>query len=256
MKKALLVAISLVIVSLTCFAQKQKVSIVELQNGSVIRGVILESVEGTIKIQTADQSVFVYNESDVKAITTTEQQYKIAGVDGRGPIKGHYRGFVDVGFGCYAWGLVGSNPIELETSHGFQFLDWLYCGAGAGMHYVGGTSGVSENGVFRYKQQLLIPVFGEVRVDFINHSLTPFVSMKMGYNIEAIRDIKGSIYENSTHEGLYMNPMVGVRLALGGIGLNFSAGYTIRNITWHLSDGVTSPGLSCHEITIKAGIEF
>lgn len=252
--KRILISVAFVLLAITCFAQKQKVSVVELQNGSTIRGVLLESVEGTIKIQTADQSVFVYNESDVKAITTTEQQYKIAGVDGRGPIKGHYRGFVDVGFGCYAWGLVGSNPIELETSHGFQFLDWLYCGAGAGMHYVGGK--ISESRVFRYKQQLLIPVFGEVRVDFINHSLTPFVSMKVGYNIEAIRDIKGSFYESNTYEGLYMNPMVGVRLALGCLGLNFSAGYTIRNKTWHYSNGGITRGLSCHEITIKAGIEF
>lgn len=74
--KRFLLSIAFILLALTCFAQKQKVSIVELQNGSVIRGVLLESVEGTVKIQTADQSVFVYQESEVKKITETEQKYK------------------------------------------------------------------------------------------------------------------------------------------------------------------------------------
>lgn len=70
MKKFLL-SIALLAVSLVCFAQKQRTSIVELQNGSVIRGILLESEEGTIKIQTADKSVFVYPESEVVKVLET-----------------------------------------------------------------------------------------------------------------------------------------------------------------------------------------
>ena len=66
--KRILLSLMLVVLSSLCFAQKQKVSVVELQNGSVIRGVLLESTEGTVKIQTADQSVFVYTESEIVQI--------------------------------------------------------------------------------------------------------------------------------------------------------------------------------------------
>ena len=208
-------------------------SIVELQNGSIVRGVILESADGTIKIQTADQSVFVYDESDVKAITATEQEFKKSGLDGRGPKVGKYRGFVDVGYSKWVV-CTKADPLELETSHGFQLLNWLYFGAGVGVHY----RGRGRNMVYN---DFLVPVFADVRVDFINHSLTPFVDLRGGTEI-APKDIGN---------GTYLNPMVGCRIALKSVALNISVGYTYRQVT--ASDSFYN---QCAEVTFKAGIEF
>lgn len=67
--KKILFSCLLVLFTSICFAQKQKTSVIELTNGSVIRGVLLESAEGTVKIQTYDHSVFVFPSSEIVTIT-------------------------------------------------------------------------------------------------------------------------------------------------------------------------------------------
>jgi hypothetical protein len=53
------------------FAQTKNIDIVYLKNGGIIRGIIIEQVPGkSIKIQTADMSVFVYPMDEVSNIST------------------------------------------------------------------------------------------------------------------------------------------------------------------------------------------
>lgn len=183
-----------------CFAQKQKVSVIELQNGSVLRGYILESEEGTVKLQTADKSVYVYPKADVKEIKETNQ--KSLGLNERGPQKGKYRGFVDIGAKPFWFNFLAS----METSHGFQLLDKLY---------LGGGTGVSVNPFYVMgNRTFYVPVFADVRVDFINHSVTPFFDCRTGYK-----------YYISNKDGcIYINPSVGCRVMAGKMPLNFSFG--------------------------------
>lgn len=68
MKKFIL-SFVLVLSSIVMFAQGNMREVVYLKNGSVIKGVILEQIPNeSIKIQTADGSIFVYPMADVEKI--------------------------------------------------------------------------------------------------------------------------------------------------------------------------------------------
>jgi len=67
---AFLLLVYLSVTSLTAFAQSQLRDVVYLKNGSIIKGVILEQIPNqSVKIQTSDGSIFVYNSSEVEKIT-------------------------------------------------------------------------------------------------------------------------------------------------------------------------------------------
>lgn len=64
-----LVTLCLLLVGASVYAQKSGNEVVYLKNGSVIRGTVLEVVQGKqVKILTADGSIFVYNSSEVERI--------------------------------------------------------------------------------------------------------------------------------------------------------------------------------------------
>ena len=67
--KKLLLSIMLIMASFVMFAQGTYKEVVYLKNGSIIKGVVLEQVPNeSIKIQTADGSIFVYPMSEVEKI--------------------------------------------------------------------------------------------------------------------------------------------------------------------------------------------
>lgn len=67
--KKLLLSIVLVLSSVVLFAQGTYKEVVYLKNGSIIKGIIVEQVPNeSIKIQTADGSIFVYPMSEVQKI--------------------------------------------------------------------------------------------------------------------------------------------------------------------------------------------
>lgn len=66
MKRFLLAALFICCVSLV-YAQKPTQDVLYLKNGGVVKGTVLPSAEGTIKIQTRDGSIFVYNSTDVES---------------------------------------------------------------------------------------------------------------------------------------------------------------------------------------------
>lgn len=71
--KKYLTLILLVITATASFSQNNYQDVVYLKNGSVIRGVIIEQVPNqSIKIETADKSVFVYQMNEIEKITKEE----------------------------------------------------------------------------------------------------------------------------------------------------------------------------------------
>lgn len=70
MKKIIISIILLVFVSSFALAQSQYTEIIYLKNGSVIRGIIIESIPNkSVKIQTKDGTIFFYNIDEVDKIT-------------------------------------------------------------------------------------------------------------------------------------------------------------------------------------------
>lgn len=148
--------------------------------------------------------------------------------DGKGVEKG-YRGFVDLG---YTIGVedYGEGRIDLQTSHGYQFLPYFYSGIGVGMSYYHESEAVS------------IPIFADLRADIFNNSITPFVDFKIGYSVVDVT-------------GFYMSPSVGCRFRLSqNLGLNVTIGYTMQKYKWEY--WYFSGSENCGGLNLRLGIDF
>lgn len=67
----LIIASSLLFAATSAFGQQSCANVLYLKNGSIIKGTIVEAVPGgTVKIQTADGSLFVYSMDEVLKIAS------------------------------------------------------------------------------------------------------------------------------------------------------------------------------------------
>lgn len=149
-------------------AQSQRET-VYLHNGSVIKGEVIEAVPGeSIKVKTADGSIFVYDMADVERIAKEQE------ADGyvAGNSRGGHRGLdftVDVGYGISTQG--GSGIITTGIGLGKRFTKNFYFGLGTGAYVSpdGGNPLVPVTADFK----ALFPV-GQARI-------APGGLLRMGY---------------------------------------------------------------------------
>lgn len=232
--KRVLFLMTLALMAVIAEAQTMR-EVVYLKDGSIVKGTIIEQIPNTsLKIQTADGSIFAYQMKDIEKITKEAYdkpepptRHKIA-FDGKGPKTG-YRGFADLGYtiGTGTW---GEDRIEISTSHGYQFNPYVFAGAGVGFNY------------YFDSEVIGIPIFAHVRSEFLKHSITPFADFKIGYSAGDV-------------EGFYMAPAVGCRFAVGGrFGLSASLGYTLQKaeVGIHYYSSTETIG----GFNIKVGFDF
>ena len=103
--------------------------------------------------------------SDNSPLTKKEQRRTLRG----------YKGFVEAGAilnieTVTLWSDFNANHLDLITSHGYQFNNFFYLGGGTGL------SGYLQKGV-------LVPFFGNIRVNFLNGPITPVCDIKGGYSV-------------------------------------------------------------------------
>lgn len=231
MKRLLLTLVVIFYSTMYAQAQSQSTETVYLKNGSAIKGNVIEMIPSKqIKIQTADGSIFVYTIDEVDKITKEENSnnnllnlfknqshtsYKTTG----------FRGAVE--FGYVAGDLKGP---ELTFSLGGQINPYLFIGAGSGLQYLTDL------------EKACIPVFADIKGYLLKGSITPYVSLKIGYKFPLYAGLDG---------GFYCSPTVGVRAMTTNrsaiiLGIGFSS-QKIQN--WRYS--FTGNGF-----TIKLGYEF
>lgn len=171
-----------------------------------------------------------------------------------------YRGFID------SDNFLGINPGFLTgdggestiytgftTSHGYQFNNWLYAGAGAGFVY---NLSWNKYSYHHDDGRWVIPVFTEVRMDASWGRFTPYFSAQLGANA-------------GDHGGIYFSPMVGYRFNWGRkSAINFGLGATIYSKKiWYYDpilqpDGgfINGPRVNYHgtfvKFTARLGFEF
>lgn len=172
MKKVSLLLLLLLLISAYAGAQNRYQEVVYLKNGSIIRGIVIEQVpNASLKIKTADGSIFAYPMTEVERITKeplstrqrdASQQYK------SGNLRG-YKGFVDAG---YQFDLSdnNANSFEVLTSHGYQFNNYIFVGGGGGIV------------CYTDLDKVMIPFFSNFRVNFSQGHATPFADVKLGYS--------------------------------------------------------------------------
>ena len=228
---------ALLIGCLSTFAQAIQ-EVVYLKNGSVVRGVIIEQKPNeSLKIQTADGSIFAYKMDEVEKITKEMRKgsARVSSLkfDGDSYRPKGYRGFFDVdgGFGV---GDYGDGYIGFTTSHGFQTCPYFYIGAGLGVEYHVGW------------ETVFLPIFGNMHINFLDKRCSPFMDIKGGYS-----PVDG--------KGGYVSAAIGVNYQFTPkIGINFSFGYTMQRADfWYYGYYYYGEEKeTMHHLGFKLGLEF
>lgn len=242
MKKIIALLIIFIGIHLDGNAQSYK-EVVYLKNGSIINGIVIEQIPNeSLKLQTADGSIYVYKMSEVEKITKEATTKKYNGFSSNAMthnsynsynIAKGYKGFVDLGYaiGVGDWGL---DRVEFTTAHGYQFNPYLFAGVGFGVNY------------YTDADLCNIPIFANVRANLLNAKITPFVDVKIGYSVVDI-------------EGFYFAPSVGCRFALTPrMAINLGVGYTMQkaDIYYTYGDYYYNDMINSGAIDFKVGFEF
>lgn len=235
MRKLLLLCVLLIGACLHCMAQNYT-EVVYLKNGSIIRGIIIEQVpNSSLKIQTADGSIFAYSMDEVVKITkevgASRNKYERFGE--KKSLKG-YKGFVETGY-IFDLSDCNANRFELSTTHGYQFNNYLFVGGGAGINFYTDADLYS------------VPLFASFRANFMNKKITPFADIKSGYTVGDV-------------EGAFVTVGLGVRFALAKkMALNLKLEYAYQEYDYeyyYSSSSYYYDNESINGIGIKLGFEF
>lgn len=222
MKKIIFAIVISIATAFCASAQNQYDDVVYLKNGSVIHGVIIEQIPNQeIKIQTKDGNIFVYKIDDVQKMTKEVSQPTINQYPQqrkpmhyaqspkpqkqpkepkiRDPFFVKYSGDVNIGFATGSKTDIAYYDIMYEkpeksttksnfsrpifsTTHGVQIYKYAFAGAGVGLQYMYGK--IDKYGGDDNWENILIPIYINLKGMYpINETLTPFVTLSLGYSV-------------------------------------------------------------------------
>jgi hypothetical protein len=242
-----LTTLILLLLTIIATAQRNPSSTVYLKNGSVIKGKIIENIEGeTIKVQTADKSIWVFNKSDVKDVerapfakTTTEIDFTLK--------RGYFTQLQIELMPSKKQSSEGTVPAMLGVA-GYQINKHFSAGLGTGVE------------AFHIS---MLPVFGDVRYYFFNDLYTPFIDLKGGYAfpLENQRDNTRNVDMKS--KGGWMGGIeLGYIRSLSNVTkFTFSLGYRYQSLvqTGLLSEYIYTPqgsGTNTYQVDRKIASDF
>jgi hypothetical protein len=196
-------------------AQNRKNTCVNLKNGSIIYGKVIENYpDSLIKIQTEGNNIWVFKYSDIDTVITSST----VKTESARP----YTVQLQAGFAGFG-GSYNFNPgISLLISGSYEFKD---------RYYIGLTSGAE------YFDIPILPVVLDVKVDFFKRNLTPFVYLRGGYAFKLISDqVDYYEYKTSYKGGIMYDAGFGVKKRFSSeFALTFSIGYAHRE-TYEVRD--------------------
>lgn len=189
-----------------------------------------------------------------KIILLTALLSLVLGLNAQNISKKCYRGYVDAGYsigvGDYSFG-----RFEVNTSHGYQFSPHFFLGAGLGVHFMSSyETDKSPIPLDVRNNQVEIPVFANIRCNFMKAKASPFIDLKCG----AFLTEKGNGYIDAS---------IGCRFSLNQKqAINLSLGYVFEMLYFdtfnHFTnasrlDYVRSSRINNTEaVSIKLGFEF
>jgi hypothetical protein len=227
------------------FAQPAGKDAVYLRNGSIIRGKILGTIPGkSTRIETVGSNVLVLAETDIERIVMDEP----VPPQERGELKqSGYMALADIGF------LGGSgNNLSMMLTNLWQFKNRISTGAGFGIEK------------FDYQ---VIPVYADVRYNFLKGRITPFVFMQGGYSFPlGSANEQNNYQETELKGGGMLNPGVGLRINFNNRNaFVFSLGWRYQELhsTWkytywyYSQDDQSYNGINFYRrISIRVGFIF
>jgi hypothetical protein len=239
MKKYLALLLFALITTVS-FGQSNYQDVVYLKNGSIIRGTIIEQVPNkSIKIETADRSVFVYQMDEIEKLTKEVIQGESGGSLSNSGLQSGYKGIVELGYQI-GTGDYGMDRLKLNIINGYQINPYFSLGFGTGLRY------------YFDAEAALIPVFADFRANFMNNKISPYLSLGVGYSFDATNDFEGV--------GFLLNPTVGVSFKVSDkSAMNVGLGYEMQKMDFFYYVGYYSYYSSSENsgaISINVGISF
>jgi hypothetical protein len=193
-------------------AQQTMEEVVYLKNGSIIRGIIIEQVPNrTIKIQTADGNLFVYDVDEIEKLTKEPAPGKRNATERNSPPPdapaapdekrtGRFSGMIQY-VGLTVQPVETSSQVAyLEASFicGYRYRDRLFVGGGIGLEHMFGD--------FHGGYKLRIPVFATLRLNMNHRRISPYIQFDTG-----ARSNGDSYFE----DGFFFFPKAGIDFVLG-----------------------------------------
>ncbi|MDR2765503.1 MAG: hypothetical protein LBB90_10815 [Tannerella sp.] len=189
-------------------AQERVEEVLYLKNGSVIRGTVVELVPNqSVKIQTADGSLFVFEMEEVEKLTKEplpgrRNRNRPLYVPDREEQKraGRFSGMLQVaGFG-YQELLSSYGMFFFESSYicGYRFRDFLFVGGGVGLEHAEGD--FLDNTNFR------IPIFVALKLNLNHKRVSPYFQLEVGKRFNS-----NSYFQ----DGIFVYPKIGIDFNLG-----------------------------------------
>jgi len=221
------------------FGQNNYQDVVYLKNGSIIRGVIIEQVPNkSIKIETADRNVFVYQMDEIEKLAKEQYQRKSGSSLNNTGLQSGYKGIVELGYQI-GTGDYGMDRLKLNIINGYQINPYFSLGFGTGLRY------------YFDEAAALIPVFADFRANFINNKVSPYFSLGVGYSFDATNGFEGV--------GFLLNPTVGVGFKVSEkSAMNVGLGYEMQKMDFYYGGyyGYYSSSENSGAISINVGISF
>jgi hypothetical protein len=219
---------------LPVFSQQGYEDVIYLKEGSIIRGTIIEQVPNvSLKIQTADRNVFVYQIDDVEKITKEPLPNSKSSAAPSSGVTPAYFGDLSV---VYGFGIndnaEGLSTMNMDIINGFQLYPYFSVGIGTGVK-VWFIKNITE-------KPILIPAFVDLRGHFLPGKVSPFLDIQIGYCWEVSPIAQGL--------GLMFNPSAGVSIKTGKTSrFHVGTGYSMIRISkveegvsmWNFSFGTT-----------------
>ena len=212
MKKPIVFILSLFFAVFAFSQQTQYEDVVYLKNGSIIRGMIVEQIPNqTLKIKTADRNLFVFEFDQIEKITKEEIPQELVGEEQKpAPPSNQYvakeNGFESEIDLLLAVQLEWGEPVlGMHAIAGYRFIPQFFMGGGFGVEI--------------YTDGNMLPLFLNIRTDFIKARVTPFFSANVGYAFGWVNGDNGSDWG-----GIFMEPGIGFRFNIAEhFGLNLSS---------------------------------
>jgi len=204
----------LLFISTNAFSQTDYQDVVYLKNGSIIRGMIIEQVPNqSLKIETADRNVFVFQMDEIEKITKEPKviDRSKTSEEGAGSFydKG-YQGVIDAGY-AFGVGDFGLDFIKLNIIHGYRANDNFALGIGTGIRY------------YSDLESIFVPVFADFRANFNTSNVSPYLVVNLGYSFNASNDFEGV--------GLLFSPSIGIMFNTSAkTAVNFSVSYEMQKM--------------------------
>ena len=180
---------------------------------------------------TNDYPEYLYQETGPKYVTLDNNSYRLVNsgdffvefIEARKRGSGSkssisYRGIVEFGY-QYGLGDNRMDRIKFNFINGIQFNPNFSFGLGVGLRY------------YYEDNEALIPVFANLRLNFLDKKISPYLSIGVGYSFNATDRFKGV--------GFLFNPTAGVSINISNkFAVNVGVGYEMqtKNYALHSED--------------------